>query len=364
MNTTIELNNVHKSELEPKNPKAVKRTAEICSALFAGRDTSAYGKEVDKVTAYLKQKGKNAAAGDSKSIAEINTIVKYIIQPNLLKSTDVFKFLGNFKSIGFDEQPVVKTYTYEGIDARWQATHGDVTFGTRKWIEYPISTKTISSGMAIDYRELESGNFEGSMAEEISQVQIDMNNKAIGYVLDVVNSAIKNNTNGVKFYSEYATAPTKAAVDDMVAKIRRLGQVTIFGDYSTLSVISGWNGYKTVGTDIVPFFTEGQVDEIAKAGLNGWYSGSALVELPNMYNLTKPLANKTAFETYYDTDKLYFIAAGVNSPLNIFRRGGITTFSGNDVKTGTVTTRFDMEIGADVVKDREYEIGIIAKESV
>ena len=35
--------------------------------------------------------------------------------------------------------------------------------------------------------------------------------------------------------------------------------------------------------------------------------------------------------------------------------------TGNDIETGTVKTRFDMEIGADVVKGREFEIGMIAK---
>ena len=34
--------------------------------------------------------------------------------------------------------------------------------------------------------------------------------------------------------------------------------------------------------------------------------------------------------------------------------------SGNDVETGTIKTRFDVEIGADVVKGREFEIGMLA----
>lgn len=361
---TIELNNVHRSECVVQDARKMKRVAEICSALWSGKDVSKYGKDVDAVVAKMQSCGAAAANGDTKAIAEINTIVKFIVQPNLLQATEVFNFLGNYHKIGFDEQPKVKSYTYEGIDARAQASGGDVTFGERKWIEYPVSTHTISSGMAINYRELESGNFDGSMAEEMSQVQIDMENKAVAYVLGVLHDAIKNNSQFVKFYSEYSAAPTQAGVDDMVKKMRRLGgKVSIFGDYSTLSVISDWNGYKTVGTDIVPFYTEGQVNEIAQTGLNGWYKGSALIELPNPYNLTKPLDDKSGFETYYDTDKLYFTVAGVNSPLNIFRRGGITTMSGNDVKTGTVTTRFDMEIAADVVKGREYELGEIAKES-
>ena len=359
----IELNNVRKSECAVSNEAQMRRVAEICSALFSGADISKYGKEVDGVVKQLAKLGEGALADDARAKAEINTVVKYIVQPNLLKAMEVFSFLGNYHRIAYNEQPVVKTYNYEGIDARIQASSGDVAFGERVWKEYPITTKTISSGMAINYRDLASGNFDGSMAEEISQVQIDMENKAVAYVLGILYDGIKNNTDNVKFYATYADTPTQTAVDGMINKMRKLGKVNVAGDFSALSVISDWNGYKTVSDKTIPFFTEGQVNEIAQTGLNGWYKGAALIEIPNPYNLTKPLADNSAFETYYDTDKLFFTVSGATSPFNIFRRGGISTMTGNDVKTGTVMTRFDIEIGADLTKGREYEIGLIEKQS-
>ena len=359
----IELNNVRKSECAVSNEVQMRRVAEICSALFSGADISKYGKEADGVIKQLAKLGEGALADDARAKAEINTVVKYIVQPNLLKAMEVFSFLGNYHRIAYNEQPVVKTYNYEGIDARIQASSGDVAFGERVWKEYPITTKTISSGMAINYRDLASGNFDGSMAEEISQVQIDMENKAVAYVLGVLYDGIKNNTDNVKFYATYADTPTQTAVDGMINKMRKLGKVNVAGDFSALSVISDWNGYKTVSDKTIPFFTEGQVNEIAQTGLNGWYKGAALIEIPNPYNLTKPLADNSAFETYYDTDKLFFTVSGATSPFNIFRRGGISTMTGNDVKTGTVMTRFDIEIGADLTKGREYEIGLLEKQS-
>ena len=359
----IELNNVRKSECAVSNEAQMRRVAEICSALFSGADISKYGKEADGVVKQLVKLGEGALADDARAKAEINTVVKYIVQPNLLKAMEVFSFLGNYHRIAYNEKPVVKTYNYEGIDARIQASSGDVAFGERVWKEYPITTKTISSGMAINYRDLASGNFDGSMAEEISQVQIDMENKAVAYVLGILYDGIKNNTDNVKFYATYADTPTQTAVDGMINKMRKLGKVNVAGDFSALSVISDWNGYKTVSDKTIPFFTEGQVNEIAQTGLNGWYKGAALIEIPNPYNLTKPLADKSAFETYYDTDKLFFTVSGATSPFNIFRRGGISTMTGNDVKTGTVMTRFDIEIGADLTKGREYEIGLLEKQS-
>ena len=197
----IELNNVRKSECAVSNEAQMRRVAEICSALFSGADISKYGKEADGVVKQLVKLGEGALADDARAKAEINTVVKYIVQPNLLKAMEVFSFLGNYHRIAYNEKPVVKTYNYEGIDARIQASSGDVAFGERVWKEYPITTKTISSGMAINYRDLASGNFDGSMAEEISQVQIDMENKAVAYVLGILYDGIKNNTDNVKFYA-------------------------------------------------------------------------------------------------------------------------------------------------------------------
>ena len=361
INTTVELNNVRKSEVEVKNKKAFDKVVEICSALFAGKDVSKYGKDVDAVVSKMASLGEAASNGDTKAVAEINTVVKFIIQPKLLEATKVYNFLGNYHELAYNELPKVKTYSYEGIDARAQATGSDVSFAGKKWIEYPVGTQTISAGMVIDYRELASGNFDGTVAEEMSQVQVDMNNKGVAYVFDVIKKALKNNTEYVKFYEEFSTTPTQSQVDNMIAKIRKLGKVGIAGDFSLLSAISDWNGYKTISETVIPFFSNTQVDEIARTGLNGFYKGSALVELENPYNFTKPLANKSGFETYYSSDDLWFIAQGTNSPVNIFRRGGITTMSGTDVETGVVKTRFDMELGADVVKGREFEIGLLTK---
>lgn len=363
VNTSFDLANPVKDNIVVKDEARFKKMIEICSALFSGNDAGRFGDEKDAVVKKLTSLGEAAANGDVKARSEINTIVKFVIEPKLIDAMRIYDFLGNYHTIGYNDQAKIKTYTYEGFGARVQASHSDVPFAGRNWVEYPVATQTISAGMVIDYRELAAGDFDGTIAEETAQVQIDMNNKGIAYVLSVLKDALANNVKYVKNYATYTgTAPTQAAVNAMIAKIRRMGKVTILGDYSVLSAVCDWNGYKTVSANVVPFYTEDQVTEIARAGLNGFYNGAALVELPNPYDYTKPLADKSGFETYFDTDALYFTAAGTRSPLHIFRRGGITTMSGNDVETGTIKTRFDVEIGADVVKGREFEIGMLAKQ--
>lgn len=362
LNTSFDLMNPVQDNVVIKNEDAFKKMVEICSALFAGSDAGKFGEQKDAVVKRLKSLGEAAAMGDVKARSEINTIVKFVIEPKLLQAMKIFDFLGNYHEIGYNEQPRIKTYTYEDIDARMQAAHSDVTFSGRSWKEYPVNTRTISAGMSIDYRELASGNFDGDIAEETSQVQIDMNNKGVAYVIGVLKNALSTNTKYVKSYSTYTTAPTQAGVDAMIAHMRKMGKVTILGDFGVLGAICDWNGYKTVGSDTLPFYSEEQVNEFAHSGLNGFYKGATLVELENPYNYTKPLSDKSGFETYYNADDLYFTASGNKSPLHIFRRGGIMTMSGTDVETGTIKTRFDIEIGADVVKGREFEIGLITKQ--
>lgn len=362
LNTSFELNNAVRDNVAIKDEAKFKQMVEICSALFEGNDAGKYGAQKDAVVKKLASLGQQAQLGDLKARAEINTIVKFMIEPKLLEAMKIYDFLGNYHELAYHEQPKVKTYNYEGIDARLQAANSDVAFSGRNWIEYPVSTRTISAGMAIDYRELASGNFDGTIAEEAAQVQIDMNNKGVAYVLGVLKNSLANNTKYVSNFAKYTDAPTQKQVDDMIKKMRKMGKVAILGDFSAISHISDWNGYKTVGDTSLPFYSPSQVDEISKAGLNGFYKGASLVELENPYNYTKPLADKTGFETYYNDEDIYFTAAGNKSPLNIFRRGGITTMSGTDVETGTIKTRFDVELGADVTKGREFEIGLLTKE--
>ena len=245
LNTSIEMSNTSKDSVTIKDEVKFRQMVEICSALFAGTDADRFGKQKDAVAKKLVSLGNAAQNGDMKARAEINTIVKFMIEPKLLEAMKVFDFLGNYHELAYHEQPKVKTYNYENIDARLQAANSDVSFAGRNWMEYPVMTRTISAGMAIDYRELASGNFDGSVAEEAAQVQIDMNNKAVAYVLGIMKNSLANNTKYVKNYATYSgNAPTQAQVDSMVAKIRKMGKVAILGDYGILSAICDWNGYK------------------------------------------------------------------------------------------------------------------------
>ena len=332
---------------------------EIFSALVSGEDTSKYGAKVDKVVARVSDLATQSLAGDASAVAELNTIVKYAIEPKLLEAIKLFSFMGRYKKIGYDAQPMMKTYKYESVDSRFQASSGDVPFAAHSFKEYPISTKTISSGYAVDYRELQSGNFDGTVAEGMNQVQIDMQNKAVYYVIAKMYNAIKN-AKGVKHFAESAGI-TETGVKDMQKVVRRYGKVAIMGDYSVSSQLNDFAGYKTFGANTIPFGADAVADEIRKTGLLNYYGGSNVVELANGFNFTKMKADKSSYELYLPEGLLFFVPQStVVSPLQIFLRGGLTSMSGDDLVTRQRITRFDMEIGADVAEGLEDWIGLIS----
>ena len=52
------------------------------------------------------------------------------------------------------------------------------------------------------------------------------------------------------------------------------------------------------------------------------------------------------------------------SPIKSWTRGDLTTFSGNDVTTGQVLSRFDIEFATTVVPGREFQIGMLSDTSL
>jgi hypothetical protein len=352
---TFELNNQHKNE-HPKlqsNSKIV----EIFSDLTFGKDVSKHGKNTDKVMGHIKELSQRAVNGDIQAKSEINEIVRFSIAPKLASAVQLFNFMGSFRDLNYDQQPEVKTYKHDAIRSQFQASRGDVPFAATSWEKYTIGTQTISSGYAVDYREVASGNLD-AVAEGMSQVQVDMINKAMAYVIDKLYNGIKNAT-GIKYFAETAGI-TKTSLDDNLKKVRRFGRPSITGDYSVVSQLNDFAGFKIDASDTKnTALPEIVMEEIQRTGLLSNYRGNSVVELPNQYNLTTKNAAGDNFETYMPEGLLFLIPQGEVAPLQIFRRGGLTSMTGNDVVTGQELTRFDMEIGADVARGLEYQIGLI-----
>ena len=358
----FEMNMANAVQERPETTK-VKPTSpivEVFSALMDGRDASIKNKDLS--INRIKELASRAVGGDRMAESELNAIQAYAIQPKLLSRIKILDFMGRYHTIPYNEVPYITTYKYEGVDARWQASSGDVPFASYSMRRYPVATQTISSGFSVDYRELQTGNFAGSVAEGHRQVLTDMENKAVYYVVAKLYDAVKN-AKGVKHFAE-SQGITKTAVDNMLAAMRRYGKVNICGDYAVISQLNGFAGYTTVGSAVIPFGGDAASDEIRRIGHLSLYNGSHVVEIPNALNFMKILTddnNNKSYDLYMPQGLLYFVPQGVGvPPLQIFRRGGVTTMTGDDIVTRQHMTRFDMEIGAGVAEGLEDWIGLIS----
>lgn len=359
MNSIYEINMAN-TQVDTDTGRVKKNSpiVEVFSALVAGKDPNVNAAVKDKAVKALGEIASKALDGDHVAQSEINSIIRFSIEPKLLEAVRLFDFMGTYKKIGYHEAPMMKTYKYESIDSRFQASSSDVPFAAVNWREYPIGTQTISSGFSVDYRELQSGNFDGNIAEGMNQVQIDMKNKAVYFVMTVLYDALKN-AKGVKHFAE-SSGIIKTGVDTMLKSMRRYGKVNIAGDYSVVSQFNDFAGYKTVGDNTISFGGDVVAEEIRKTGLISFYNGAYVTELPNAINWTKLNKDGTDYDLYMPQGLLFFIPRGAVSPLQVFLRGGMTTMTGDDIATRQHMTRFDMEFGAGVAEGMEDQIGLIS----
>lgn len=105
--------------------------------------------------------------------------------------------------------------------------------------------------------------------------------------------------------------------------------------------------------------SEAAMEEIRKNTFIKMYKGSPVVEIPNGYDLTTRNADGTNFGTIMPDGVMLVVPTGTKSPIATWTRGGLTSFTGNDVTTGKVLTRYDLEIACDVAKGQEYMMGVI-----
>lgn len=356
MSYTFELNNERKdANFTSGKVNGKSAVVEIFSAMTQGKDLAPYGKKADVAAKYIKELNSKASSGDLTAISELNEIRRFAMEPVLLKEIKLLSIYGNYKSIGYNESCEVEIPEYANLSANFQAHGEDVGFPVIRKKRVPIATTTISAGYAVDYRKAALGD----MSEENElqdQIRVQIRNKAALYVVQTIYRAIKNAT-GVKYFFEGAGL-TKAGVDSVIADVRRFGKPTISGDYALISQFNGFAGYAGV-TPTVNGISEAVMKEIHDTGLMGAYNGAILSEIPNQYDLTTLNSAGTNFETMLPAGLGYVIPSGGKSPIYTVSRGGLTSFSGNDVTTGQLITRYDFEFGSLVAPGREYEIGML-----
>lgn len=361
---TIEMNSIRKdrdfcNERINKNSPVV----EVFSRMTKGQELQGINKSVaDRSVSFIKELAEKAKNGDITSACELNNIRRIVIEPELLKEMKLLNFFGQYKNLAYGESIEMEVYSHEGEKSRFQALNGDVVFPAVVAKRYPITSKVVSGGFAADYRAMSLGDMSREN-ECMEQIRIDIRNKATKYVLDTVYSKIKEAT-GVKYTAE-AAGITKTALDSIIKNIRRFGKVSLVGDYSVVSQVNDLAPYTSTVANFTGF-ADVAMEEIRKSGLLNFYNGCAVVEMPNAFDTTRIISGNSGnnFATMLPEGLLFVIPNGVNSPVQSFTRGGLTSFTGNDVASGHILSRFDLEIAADVAKGQEYKIGIIKDSNI
>lgn len=349
-----ELNNIQPQHtLTDKSP-----VVEIFSAMTRGMDTSKYGDKANKAYAYIKKLGEDANAGDGKAKVELNAITTLALSAPLLKRLQIFNFMANTINVAFNEEVRYKVYKLEGKGSNFQANQGDVAFKTSSWTNRTMSTKTISGGLVWNYREIATGNWDGHAVMQ-EQTLTEMYNKIFYDVIMALYNGVKNAT-GIKSFVE-AAGVTRSSVVDMLKKIRRFGNVSITGDYSVVSQLNDFAGFKSDPTDTkANQLSEAVMEEIRRTGLLTTFNGVPIIELPNSYNLTSLNANSDFYETYLPEGLLFFMVAGTFSPLVVGWKGGLQSASGFSVETGNEMMRMDLEFGSTVISEYIPTLGLIS----
>ena len=220
-----------------------------------------------------------------------------------------------------------------------------------------MPTFTVAGGYEVDYRRVALGD----MSKEnigMANVRTSIMNQAKLEIIKRVYNAVKNAT-GVKYVLEAATL-TKPDVDAILTKVRRNGRPTVAGDYAVLSQFTPWAGYVgSINNNTITGVSERVMNELQANGALSMYNGAVLAEIENPYNLYELNADGTNYQTLLPAGLAFVIPTGVKSPIATYTRGGLTSLTGTDVKTGKYLTRFDLEVGCDVAKTHEHEIGMI-----
>lgn len=367
---TFEMNNIHK-DAENFNGKFHRTSpvVEVFSAMVNGESLDKFGAKADKAVEYIKGLGEKAGLGDSMAITELNTIRRFVIEAPVMEEMKLLSIFGSYQNVGWDETIEREVWNHVGDRSRIQAANGDVVFPVTTKEVYAVPTFTVSGGYEVDYRRVSLGDMSKEN-EGMAQVKIDILNNAKAAIVSKVYTAIAN-ASGVNYVFS-ASGLTKAGCDGVINAVRRFGKPSVIGDWAMLSQFTPWAGYVgSVSSKDVVGISDAIINEIAANGLLSAYNGAILAEMPNPYNLYDTTGTWSDgsnthdnFATLFPANLAFVVPAGQKSPIATYSRGGLTSLTGNDIKTGKVLTRFDLEVGCDVAKGQEYMIGMLRDSNI
>ena len=108
MSTIYEINMSNaQADIDTGRVKQNSPVVEVFSALAAGKKPDVDAKVLDKSVATLKELSSKALAGDHAAQSEINTIIRFAIEPKLLEAVRLFDFMGTYEKSNFGIKHII-----------------------------------------------------------------------------------------------------------------------------------------------------------------------------------------------------------------------------------------------------------------
>jgi hypothetical protein len=305
---------------------------------------------------HLSRLGSRAVSGDVKAKAEINALQKIIVERAVTKRLSLANVFSNHTTVGYNSALEVEYYELTGEKAREQAAAGSFPFPVAVKKTTSVETKTITGGVAINYRELASGNVDGlrKATEEVITYMVN-------YVIAAHYNALVTGISSATTMKNYVEGLTATNVGTVIGKARPIGKPALLGDYNVVSQLAEFTGFQTVATPSTVQFADSIIDEVNRTGLLSVYKGNAVVEIPNAYDYstTEGTGDNRFFKKLLSDEYLLVVPGGSKSPLATVHRGGLTSATGFDVNSGLEVTRYDFEFGHKIIPELIPYVGLI-----
>lgn len=209
-----------------------------------------------------------------------------------------------------------------------------------------VDTVEISARPAINIVDLRAGRV--NMADLIREANREITNKKLAMIESVLHNAIDDYS--TPFYA-YGNGIVKATLDGQLAYFRRLGPVTILGDYAAVSQLAPLTGMAMSSTQTQ--FSDNLINENNDNGFIGKYNGCNVLSLANACydGTTTPVLA---------TDWLYIVPAGMSGDarnLKLVNEGPVNTIESQSIDDMVYEVRLDQWFGAGFVSGKLPTIG-------
>ena len=281
---------------------------------------------------------------------EIAQTVAFTVDELQQKELDFLNRVADIKNIGYGDKAAFNVKT-GGIKAVIQAKGATTPRSYVADHQILVGTKEISARPAINIVDFRAGRV--NMADLIREANRELTNKKLGVIEGVLHDAIDNFQG--PFYGT-GNGIVQATLDAQINYFRRLGPVTLLGDYAAVSQLAPLTGMAVNAN--TNQFSGNLIDEHNNNGFIGRYIGNEVLSMNNAYEegSTTPILSE---------DWIYILPGGLTADarnLKVVNEGGVNAIDSQSIDDMVYEMRLDQWFGAAFVTGKlptmgAYKIG-------